>query len=51
MNTGEIIAYAVFEEVARYSFIEWLEIWGISEEDWDKFMEAGKKVFKEGEQE
>lgn len=46
MNTGEKIAYAVFKEVARYSFIDWLETWEISEEDWDKFMEAGKKVFE-----
>lgn len=47
MNTGEKIAYAVFKEVARYSFIDWLETWEISKEDWDKFMEAGKKVFED----
>ncbi len=43
MNKGEMIAYAIFKEVSRYSFKGWLEEWGIDEADWDKFMEAGKE--------
>lgn len=41
---GETIAYAIFKNVSEYSFIEWLETWGISEEDWNLFIEAGKEA-------
>ena len=48
MNKGVRIEYAITKEVSRFSFVEWIEEWGIDEEDWDKFMEAGKKAL-EGE--
>lgn len=44
MKKGEEIKYAIIKEVSRYSFVEWLESWGINREDWDKFMEAGKNA-------
>lgn len=44
MKKGEEIKYAITKEVSRYSFVEWLESWGINREDWDKFMEAGKNA-------
>lgn len=44
---GEVIEYAIFKEVSRYNFIEWLDEWGITMDEWDKFMEAGKKAFAE----
>ena len=39
---GQQIEYAIFKAVSEYSFVDWLETWGIEEEDWDKFMDAGK---------
>lgn len=51
MNKGEKIAYFIFKDVSEYSFMDWLEDREISETDWDKFMEAGKRAFSEGEQE
>lgn len=48
MSKGEKIKYAIFKEVSRYSFREWLESWEIDKADWDKFMEAGKKALDEG---
>ena len=39
---GQQIEYAIFKAVSEYSFVDWLETWGIKEEDWDKFMDAGK---------
>lgn len=39
---GQQIEYAIFKAVSEYSFVDWLETWGISEEDWEKFMNAGK---------
>lgn len=40
MKKGEEIKYAIIKEVSTYSFVEWLESWGIDRADWDKFMEA-----------
>ena len=47
MNKGEKIKYAIFKEVSKFSFREWLEEWKIDKEDWDKFMEAGEKALNE----
>jgi hypothetical protein len=44
MTCGESIEYAIFKAVSEYSFIEWLETWGIEEDDWDKFMKAGREA-------
>lgn len=49
MNKGENIAYAIEKEVSRFSLKEWLEEWGISEEDFDKFIQAGVAAFSEEE--
>ena len=50
MTKGQRIEYAIFKAVSEYSFIEWLETWGISEEDWEKFMNAGiLAIDKDGE--
>ena len=50
MTKGQQIEYAIFKAVSEYSFIEWLETWGISEEDWEKFMNAGiLAIDKDGE--
>ena len=51
MTKGERIEYAIEKEVKRYSFVEWCEEWGISEEDWDKFMDAGRKALTKEESE
>lgn len=42
MTSGENIEYAIFKCVSEYSFIEWLEIWDISREDWKTFIDAGR---------
>ena len=47
MDKGETIAYAIFKNVSEYSFINWLEEWGISREEWELFMEAGKTAVNE----
>lgn len=44
MTSGENIEHAIFKAVSEYSFIEWLENWGIEEDDWDKFMKAGREA-------
>lgn len=51
MNKGENIAYAIKKEVSRFSLKEWLEEWGISEEDFGKFMAAGVEKVNEGDKE
>lgn len=45
MDKGNKIAYAIFKEVSRFSFYEWLKEWDIEEADWDKFIKAGVEVF------
>ena len=45
MDKGNKIAYAIFKEVSRFSFYEWLKEWDIEEVDWDKFIKAGVEVF------
>ena len=42
MTNGENIKYAIFKSVSEYSFIEWLETWGISRDDWKTFIDAGR---------
>ena len=42
MTKGQQIEYAIFKAVSEHSFVDWLETWGISKEDWEKFMNAGK---------
>ena len=42
MTKGQQIEYAIFKAVSEYSSVDWLEIWGIKEKDWKKFMDAGK---------
>jgi len=49
-NKGEKIAYFIEKECGAIDFMDWLEDREISETDWDKFMEAGKRAFSEGEQ-
>ena len=51
MTKGERIEYAIMKEVTRYSFVEWCEEWDISEEEWEKFMTAGKEVLPQEESE
>ncbi len=41
MTKGQQIAYAIKKTVSEYSFMKWLEMWGISKTEWDKFMNAG----------
>lgn len=51
MTKGEEIRYAIQKAVSEYSFIEWLEMWDIKEEDWNKFMSAGSKAVSQKESE
>ena len=51
MTNGENILEAIFDEVARFSFLDWLNDHDISEVDFGKFMEAGKKAVDEEEKE
>ena len=50
MTKGQQIEYAIFKAVSEYSFVDWLENWGISKEDWNKFMGAGKAAFLKSHQ-
>ena len=45
MDKGDKIAYAIFKEVSRLSFYDWLKEWDIKEADWNKFIKAGVEVF------
>ena len=50
MTKGQQIKYAIHKTVSEYSFMRWLEIWGISKEEYDKFMDAGiAAIDKDGE--
>ena len=51
MTKGERIEYAIKKAVSEYSFIEWLEMWDIKEEEWEKFMTAGKEMLPQEESE
>lgn len=51
MTKGERIKYAVQKAVSEYSFREWLEVWDIKKEDWEKFMTAGKEALPQEESE
>lgn len=42
---GQQIEYAIFKTISEHSFVDWLETWGIREEEWKKFMDAGKAAF------
>ena len=44
---GEKIAYAIFKKCSDWSLIEWCETWGFTIEDFERFLEGGKKEFKE----
>ena len=50
MTKGERVAYAINEEISRNNLCEWLEDWRIPEEDYDKFLEAGKSALTEEEE-
>lgn len=43
----EVIAYAIEKKCSEYSLVEWCETWGFSIEDFERFLEAGKKEFEE----
>jgi len=50
---GQQIEYAIstiFKAVSEYSLDEWLKTWGIKEEDWNKFMDAGKAALPKPDQ-
>lgn len=42
MTSGENIENAIFKCVSEFSFIEWLETWDISRDDWKMFIDAGR---------
>lgn len=44
MTKGECIEYFIFKKVSEYSLVEWLEEHDILEEDFDKFMKAGREA-------
>lgn len=50
MTNGENILEAILDEVARFSFLDWLNEHDISEVDFGKFLEAGKKAVDDGGQ-
>ena len=46
---GETIAYAIEKKCSDWSLTEWCEEWGFTVEDFEKFLEGGKKEFEEDE--
>ena len=50
LTMGERIAYAIKKKCSDWSLTEWCEEWGFSIEDFEKFLEGGKKEFKEKEE-
>ncbi len=47
MTKGERIMYYVLKEVSRYSLVEWLEDRDIKEEDFEKFLAAGRDAVED----
>lgn len=50
MTKAETIEYAIKKECQKFSLIEWCESWGITVEEFYRFLKLGRKAF-EGEQE
>ncbi len=44
---GEKIAYAIEKKCSDWNLTEWCEDWGFTVEDFEKFLEGGKKEFEE----
>ena len=47
MTKGERIYNAIFKAVCKWDVLKWLEYEGIEEEDFCRFMNAGKKNLEE----
>lgn len=45
MTKGETIAYAINKECSSYSLVDWCENWGISVDEFKRFLEYGKINF------
>lgn len=51
MTRGQQIEHAIHKTVTKYGFMKWLELWDISKEEYDKFLDAGiAAIDKDGEQ-
>lgn len=47
MNKAEIIAYAIKKECSMTSLVDWCEEWDFTIEEFNRFLESGKKSFEE----
>ena len=45
MTKGEKIEYAIKKECQRFSLVEWCESWGITIEEFKRFLELGRQAF------
>lgn len=45
MNKAETITYAIRKECSRDSLVEWCKTWGITIDEFIKFLELGRKAF------
>lgn len=48
-SKGDMIAYAIKKECQRYSLVDWCEEWDITIEEFNRFLELGKKGFNADE--
>ena len=46
---GEIIEYATEKKCQEYSLVDWCETWGITVDEFYKFLELGRQAFNSDE--
>lgn len=51
MNKAETIAYAIAKECRRMSLVNWCKEWGFTVEDFNRFLDSGKKYFEDAKDE
>lgn len=47
MNKAETIAYAIAKECRRMSLVNWCKEWDFTVEDFNRFLDSGKKYFED----
>ena len=49
MTKGEIIQYAIKKKCQEYSLVDWCEEWGITVDEFNKFLSLGMQAFNSEE--
>ena len=47
MDKGDLIEYAIKKECQRYSLVDWCATWGITIDEFYRFLKLGRLAFEE----